>query len=333
MSLNYIETNSLDPCFNLAFEEYILKNMTDGDWLMLWQNANTVVIGLNQNTAEEINAAFVAEHGISVVRRTTGGGAVYHDLGNLNYSFITDTADTAGLSMEKFCRPVCEALGSMGVEAYLSGRNDILVDGKKVSGVAQRIYKNRILHHGTLLFKSDSEMIAGALNADREKFSSKSSKSVRSRVGNIADYLSNEITMEQFKDEIRRRLCAEGALVCTLGDEQLREIEKNAAEKYRSWDWTYGRSPKYTFRNKVRFAGGTLAVELNAEKGKITEIHFSGDFMALTDCKDAENLLIGVRLCKADLLEALAMTDVSSSFGGITAEQIADTIISMGEKT
>ena len=148
MPVNYIETGSTNPCFNLAFEEYILKNRREGDWLMLWQNANTVVVGLNQNTAEEINAAFVREHNITVVRRTTGGGAVYHDLGNLNYSFITDLGDAASMSIEQFSRPVCRALAAMGVRAEVSGRNDIMVGGKKVSGVALRIYKDRILHHG-----------------------------------------------------------------------------------------------------------------------------------------------------------------------------------------
>ncbi|MDO4983922.1 MAG: lipoate--protein ligase [Eubacteriales bacterium] len=332
MSLNYIETGRVDPCFNLAFEEYILKNKLSGDWLMLWQNENTIVVGLNQNAAEEINAAFVEAHGITVVRRTTGGGTVYHDLGNLNYSFITDALDRTELSMEKFCRPVCEALGAMGVEAHLSGRNDILVGDKKVSGVAQRIHKDRILHHGTLLFKSNPEMIAGALNADPAKFISKSSKSVKSRVGNISDFLPEDITVAQFKNEIQRRLCAEGAVMRTLSAEEIAEIEKNADEKYRSWDWTYGRSPKFAFHNKARFDGGTLEVSLNAEKGRIVKIRFSGDFMALTECTDAENALVGVRLRREDVMRALLTTDIPYSFGAISAEEIADTVISTEER-
>ena len=158
MSVNYLETGSTDPCYNLAFEEYVLKNRTEGDWLILWQNANTVVVGLNQNTAEEINPEFVTAHNVTVVRRETGGGAVYHDLGNLNYSFITDLGDAASLTIARFTLPVCRALEAMGVHAQTSGRNDITVDGQKVSGVAQRIYRNRILHHGTLLFDSDPVM-------------------------------------------------------------------------------------------------------------------------------------------------------------------------------
>ena len=182
MPVHYLESGSVDPCYNLALEQYILENRREGDWLFLWQNANTIVIGLNQNTAEEINASFVEEHGITVVRRMTGGGAVYHDLGNLNYSFICDTGNAEELTIRRFTEPVCRALAAMGVDAETSGRNDILVDGKKVSGVAQRIANGRILHHGTLLFDSDPVMIAGALNADPSKFRSKSAKSVRSRI-------------------------------------------------------------------------------------------------------------------------------------------------------
>ena len=183
MSIHYLETGSVDPCYNLALEQVVLEQRREGDWLMLWQNRNTVVVGLNQNTAEEINASFVEAHGITVVRRMTGGGAVYHDLGNLNYSFIRDVGNAEELTIGRFTEPVCRALASLGVQASVSGRNDILVDGKKISGVAQRIVGGRILHHGTLLFDSDPAMIAGALRADPAKFTSKSAKSVRSRVG------------------------------------------------------------------------------------------------------------------------------------------------------
>ena len=279
MPVNYIETGSTDPCFNLAFEEYILKNRREGDWLMLWQNANTVVVGLNQNTAEEINAAFVREHNITVVRRTTGGGAVYHDLGNLNYSFITDLGDAASMSIEQFSRPVCRALAAMGVKAEVSGRNDIMVGGKKVSGVAQRIYKDRILHHGTLLFDSNGAMIAGALNADKAKFDSKSAKSVSARVGNIKDCLAEEMSMLEFWACLQRQLSLDGAVRRSLSREELERISAEADSKYRSWDWTYGRSPDYGFRNRVRYPGGTLEVRMNVEHGIIKDISFTGDFM------------------------------------------------------
>ena len=326
MPINYIETGSLDACYNLAFEQYLLERKTEGKWLMLWQNANTVVIGMNQNAAEEINADFVKAHNITVVRRMTGGGAVYHDLGNLNYSFITDTGDKSSLSIEQFSRPVCRALESLGLKASVGGRNDIIVEGKKVSGVAQRIYKGRILHHGTLLFRSDADMIAGSLNADPSKFESKSSKSVRSRVGNICDFLPDDMSFEQFRDEIKRQLSLEGAVECSLREDELEEIRKNADEKYRSWEWTYGRSPKYTFKNKARFPGGSIEVRLFVSGGIIKEAAFSGDYMAVTDSGDAERALSGVKFNREDVLEALSSVDTETVFGEITAENIADVI-------
>ena len=210
MPVHYLETGSVDPCYNLALEQYVLEHFREGDWLLLWQNANTVVIGLNQNTAEEINAAFVEKHGVNVVRRMTGGGAVYHDLGNLNYSFICDVGNAEELTIRRFTDPVCRALAAMGVDAETSGRNDILVVGKKVSGVAQRITNGRILHHGTLLFDSDPAMIEGALKADPAKFRSKSAKSVRSRVGNIRDYLPADADLAQFRERLLRELTQDG---------------------------------------------------------------------------------------------------------------------------
>lgn len=326
MSVSYIETGSTDPCFNLAFEEYILKNRREGDWLLLWQNANTVVVGLNQNTAEEVNAAFTREHNITVVRRITGGGAVYHDLGNLNYSFITDLGDAANMSIAQFSRPVCRALASMGVMAEVSGRNDIMVGGKKVSGAAQRIDKDRILHHGTLLFDSDRGMIAGALNADKAKFDSKSAKSVGARVGNIKDCLPEEMTIRQFWDCLQRQLSMDGAVRHRLRAEELAQISAEADAKYRSWDWTYGRNPDYRFKNRVRYPSGTLEVRMNVEHGIIKDISFTGDFMAVADNRAAVAALTGRRLRREDVLAALAGTDIAAAFGGITLEEIVAAI-------
>lgn len=327
MAVSYFETGSTDPCYNLAYEEYLLKNRCEGNILMLWQNANTVVVGLNQNTAEEIDSAFVNEHGITVVRRTTGGGAVYHDLGNLNYSFITDLGDAASISISDFCLPVCRALASMGVNAEVSGRNDIVVSGKKISGVAQRIHKNRILHHGTLLFDSDPVMVAGALNADRAKFESKSAKSVSARIGNIKDFLKEDLSIGEFWNRLRVQLSREGSIRCVLTAEELRQVEAEAEAKYRSWDWTYGKSPEYSFKNRVRYPGGTLEVRFNAERGRIKNISFFGDFMAVKDSSEAVAAVVGQRLRESDIRRAMAEVDIAAAFGGIRLDEIVSAIL------
>ena len=296
MSVFYLETGSTDPCYNLAFEQYVLEHRTEGDWLMLWQNANAVIIGRNQNTAEEINPAFIQEHGIAVVRRMTGGGAVYHDLGNLNYSFITDAGDAALQNLSRFTQPVCRALETMGVAAESSGRNDILVDGKKVSGVAQRVHQGRILHHGTLLFDSDRDMITGALRADPAKFASKSTKSVRSRVGNLKDYLPEGTTIGQFWEALRRELMDEEARPASLTREELSEIRHLAESRYRTW-------------------------------GILREIRFFGDFMSTAPLDKLTEELQGVPRERKAVEEVLSHYELPSLFGTITEEEILSSIL------
>ena len=327
MATNYLETGSTDPCYNLALEQYLLEHRREGDWLMLWQNENTVVIGLNQNTLEEIEPDFIRDHGVRVVRRMTGGGAVYHDLGNLNYSFITDLGDGAQLSVRRFTEPVCRALASLGVQAETSGRNDILVDGRKVSGVAQRIFAGRILHHGTLLFDADPAMIAGALRADPAKFASKSAKSVRSRVGNLRGYLPPGTDMAGFWAALKRELTADGLVQQSLSEAELAEVRRLAEDKYRSWDWTYGRAPDYELKNRRRFPGGTLEVRLNTHEGRIREIAFYGDYMAAASGEALCAALRGTAIERDALAAALDRFDLAAIFGGITADEIIETIL------
>ena len=327
MSIHYLETGSVDPCYNLALEQYVLEHRREGDWLMLWQNRNTVVVGLNQNTAEEINASFVEEHGITVVRRMTGGGAVYHDLGNLNYSFIQDVGNAEELTIGRFTEPVCRALAALGVQASLSGRNDILVNGKKISGVAQRIVGGRILHHGTLLFDSDPAMIAGALRADPAKFTSKSAKSVRSRVGNLRDYLPEGIDLPRFWKLLLHELTLDGVIRESLSPDELQEVRRLADEKYRSWDWTYGRSPDSEYHSRRRFPGGTLEVYMNLHAGRIEEVTFFGDFMATAPLDGLTGALRGVRRDTESLTEVLDRFDLSSLFGGIREEEILSLLL------
>lgn len=322
----YLETGSNDPAYNLAFEEYVQTHRRCGNYLILWQNANAVIIGRNQNAEEEINAAFVKAHNIKVIRRNTGGGAVYHDMGNLNYSFITDAGDIAQRSAQLFTDPVVGALKALGMDAEASGRNDILISGRKVSGTAQHIIQGRILHHGTLLFESNPEMIAGALNPDPTKFQSKSVKSVRSRVGNIRSFLPSDMPMQAFWDYLKTALSADGILPTSLTQEELAEIEKLKQEKYDTWDWNFGRSPKFQRKARNRYAGGLLEIHLSVADGCIQQVRIIGDFLGLTSVEPLETALSGCAYREDAVAAILDQFDLGQILGGIEKREFLETI-------
>lgn len=322
----YLETSSTDPAYNLAVEEYALTHFREGNLLMLWQNAPSVIIGRNQNTAEEINQDFVNSHNIRVVRRNTGGGAVYHDLGNLNYSFITDVDGTDRQTYERFVLPIVSALVDLGLDACSSGRNDILVSGKKVSGTAQQILKGRILHHGTLLFDTDAGMIQGALNPDPEKFRSKSVKSVRSRVGNIRSFLSVDMMVDRFWEHLKSFFLVSDAQQIELTPDDLQAIVELKEKKYDTWEWNYGRSPKCQIQSKNRYEGGSLDIRFSVESGKITEIHIFGDYLAVKPIEELEERLIGCERREDSLMSALEDVDLSEYLGTITIQELIHTI-------
>ena len=321
----YIQNDSTDPRYNLALEEYVFKHLKfEEDFIMLWQNEPSVIVGKNQNTVEEINVDYVEQHGIHVVRRSTGGGAVYHDLGNLNYTFITK-ADGTGIDFRKFTQPVIRVLNSLGVPAEFNSRNDIAIRGKKFSGNAQRVYKNRVLHHGTIMFNSKLEDVHNVLKVKAEKFKSKSVKSVRSRVTNISDYLPEPITIDEFKKLLLERLFLEQdspKREYVLTEEDQAEIRKMMEEKYANWEWNYGYSPKFNYEKTDRFDGGTLQVRLNVVKGIIEECKIYGDFFGVEDVQDVENRLKGVRYDRAAIQEALQGVDLEPYFGGITRDEL-----------
>lgn len=327
----YLETGSTNPYYNLAFEEYVLTHRTEGDYLLLWQNDNTIVIGQNQNAEAEINRAFVEAHHINVVRRMTGGGAVYHDLGNLNYSFITDVGDTEQLSMDAFTRPVVQALKGLGLDAEASGRNDILVSGKKISGTAQRLAKGRILHHGTLLFDSNPAMVSGALNVDPTKFQSKSAKSVKSRIGNIREFLPRDMDLKAFWDYLKGALAEDGFHSAELGEAELAAIRELKESKYDTWQWNFGRSPKFDVVNKKRFSGGAVEVGLCVEKGCIVTVAFYGDFLALRSLQPLTEALAGCPFRKEDVGAVLDRFPLEEMFGGITKEELLSVMFHAGD--
>ena len=268
----FITHDNHDAYFNLASEEYLLKQK-DGFYFYLWINAPAVIVGTNQNAVAEVNLSYVQENGIKVVRRLTGGGAVYHDNGNLCYTVI---APYNGVDdyYKKFTAPVIEYLKSMGVNAVFGGRNDILIDGKKISGNAQTVYKDRIMHHGTILFDTDTSVLSKALNPSKLKLQSKGIKSVRSRVVNVKEYLP-DFSVERFKDGLKARYLL-ASEEYTFTDEDIKNIEKLVDEKYSRYEWNIGRSPKgkTTFERKFDF--GILNLSFDIVNGCVEQVKAVG---------------------------------------------------------
>lgn len=298
----FIPNDSYDPYFNLACEEYVLKNLAGVEpCFLLWQNKPTIVVGRFQNTQAEINFEFVQKRKVNVVRRNTGGGAVYHDLGNLNFTFIQQS-EQRKLDFRRFTLPIVKALNAMGVPAELSGRNDLTIKGKKFSGNSQYHYKGKIMHHGTLLFNSNLDDVAEALLVSPEKFESKGVKSVRGRVTNISEYLNLEFTIAQFKAILLEYLFAGREIKkYNLNAEDLKKIENLRQEKYLTWEWNYGHSPGFDFRQKKRFPCGEIEVGLVIKAGKIKECKFYGDFFSNEDLTILEKGLVGLKYQEGEI--------------------------------
>ncbi|NLN47618.1 MAG: lipoate--protein ligase [Clostridiales bacterium] len=293
----YIKNESNNPYYNLAMEEYLFNLGDKEDYLLLWINEPTIVVGKHQNTIEEINADYVREKHINVVRRITGGGAVYHDLGNLNYSLIIKNDYKGDYDFGKFTMPIVKALDKLGVKAEQSGRNDITIDGKKFSGNAQFISKGKLLHHGTLLFDSHMEKLVKALKVSEDKIASKGIKSVRSRVTNIKDYLKDDISIMKFKELLLQYMFDEDMdlRIGQLSELDLAAIESLKIDKYLTWDWNYGQSPEFNIRKSKKFESGKVEALINVKSGIIENVKFYGDFFAKGDITDVEGKLKGQR--------------------------------------
>lgn len=325
----YIKNESTNPFFNLAMEEYLFNLDDDNDYVLLWQNEPTIVVGKYQNTAEEINSEYVKEKGIHVVRRITGGGAVYHDLGNLNYTFISKGTGKKEFDFSKFTMPIVKALERFGVKAELSGRNDITIDQKKFSGNAQYVKQGKVLHHGTLLFNSKMEELTKALKVSEDKFQSKGIKSVRARVTNIADYLSKNISVSQFKELLLKYMLDEDTELIEgqLKAADMNEINLLMKNKYMNWDWNYGASPEFNVKQGKRFEGGKVEVLINVKQGIIQGIKFYGDFFGSGNPEEIEALLAGKRYNEDEIMDALAGLDVNYYFKGIKLEELLSCIL------
>lgn len=321
----FVIDKSTDPQWNLAAEEYLFKHLNEPVF-RLWQNENTVIVGHHQNALAEINIDYVSQNGIKVVRRLTGGGAVFHDLGNVNFTFIDnriDNEDTSSM-FARFTKPIIEALEGLGVKAYLEGRNDLLIDGRKFSGNAVAVYKNRVLQHGTLLFASSMADLSQALASRPEKFTGKSVQSNRSRVTNISEHLAQPMSVESFidyMDNFIRNNRAKDYKLYSYSSKDLFEISKLKAEKYSKEWWNFGQSPKYQFSKVEKFNGGLLEVYLNVEKGVISEIKIFGDYFFTKETAEIENLLVGTMHNYESVMSALLDIEISDYFSNISKEE------------
>ncbi|WP_079507960.1 lipoate--protein ligase [Mesobacillus jeotgali] len=318
-----------DPRINLAIEEYALKNLDINEtYLLFYINEPSIIIGKNQNTIEEINTEYVEKNGIHVVRRLSGGGAVYHDLGNLNFSFITKDDGDSFHNFRKFTEPVVNALRKMGVDAELSGRNDLLAEGRKISGNAQFSTRGRMFSHGTLLFDSEIENVVSALNVKKDKIESKGIKSIRSRVANISEFLSNKVTIEEFRSLLLKNIF-EGLdeipeYVLTEKDwENIHELSK---ERYQNWDWNYGKSPKFNLQHSHRFPVGQIDVRFEVNKGIIDHCKIYGDFFGVGDVTVIEDKLTGIKYEKSQIVIAMEDVDIKHYFGNISKEDFINLI-------
>jgi len=314
--------DSHDPAFNLALEEYALTKM-NVDIIMLWRNAPAVIIGQNQNAIAEMDLDYIRENDIKVIRRQSGGGAVFHDLGNINFTVIHAAGEGDFNNYGKFTAPICEFLNTLGVEAYLHGRNDLLIDGLKFSGNAQAVRVGRIMHHGTLLFNADVTALAKSLRPNPAKIQSKGIASVKSRITNIASHLPEAMTVEGFLDKLYAFFRGqEGIEEYSLTDADRAATNELVRVKYGTWEWNIGNSPPYQYNKSEYFPFGSVEVSLNAKNSVIDEIAIRGDFFGVQDISGLEGLLCGLPHEKAAIEKALAGVNLSDYISGMQPEQL-----------
>ncbi|HGD5795939.1 TPA: lipoate--protein ligase [Streptococcus agalactiae] len=328
--MKYIVNTSNDPAYNVALEAYAFQKLTDIDEIfILWINEPAIIIGRHQNTIQEINKEFIDKNGIHVVRRLSGGGAVYHDLNNLNYTIISNNTQEAAFDFQTFSKPVIDTLAKLGVKAEFTGRNDLEINGQKFAGNAQAYYKGRMMHHGCLLFDVDMSVLGQALKVSKDKIESKGIKSVRARVTNIVDHLSDKITVQEFSDAILAQMKEEYPEMdeYVLSDAELSEIQAMRDNQFSTWDWTYGKAPEYTIERGVRYPAGKITTYANVENSTIKSVKIFGDFFGVKPVDDIEKMLEGVRYDYKDVLAALKTVDTSQYFSRMTPEEITKAIV------
>ncbi len=312
--MKYLINNSTDPYFNLAFDEYCLENIpSEEPYFFLWRNRPAVIIGLNQNAYSEVNLDYLNSHGITLARRVTGGGAVYHDLQNMNYTIIGRTPSP---------QPMVDALRSLGVPAELTGRNDIFVEGRKVSGYARRVSHDQEIIHGTLMYDVDLDTLTHVLDTPGSKMQAKGIASVKSRVANLKEYLPQFKSLDELQGALQEILSA-GDGQMPLSAEQVAEVRRQADEKFSTWDFIYGHSHEADFRCKAKLSCGTVEADIRVDRGLIARLDFSGDFLFDTPAQDLAAKMTGLRYAPAEVKAFLATQPVSTYFRGATPDDLA----------
>ena len=315
-----IINNNTDPSYNLALEEYLLTSFAE-PLCCLWRNQNAIIVGKNQNTISEINTEFVDKNNIPVIRRQTGGGAVFHDLGNINFTFIEN--DTTSFSdYSYFTKNIINFLATLGVTAYLEGRNDLMIDDKKISGNAQCIKKGRIMHHGTLLYNADLSFLTNALKVNKAKIESKGIKSIKSRVANIYDFLQIKMSVTQFKEKLEKYIVANNdCTIYELNGNDIANVNNLVKGKYGTYEWNYGFSPQYNFENQLRINSAFIEVKMQVDAGVIRSLQIFGDFFGKKQIGEIEQKLSGVNHQKNDVTAALKDFCIDDYISGATLRE------------
>lgn len=321
--MRYLKNSNTDPYYNMAFDEYCLESLPiDEPVFYLWQNRPAVIVGFNQEVNTEVNLDYLKANDIALVRRVTGGGAVYHDLGNLNYTIVGRSEDLER-DYPEYASLMMKALQALGVPATLSGRNDILVGERKVSGFAKRVCKNRLMVHGTLMYDVDLEVLTKVLNPSVTKLQSKGIASVRSRVANLSEYLSDIADVQMLSEQLEKILSGNDTdTAYQLSEEDLANIQRLRDEKFAKWEWNYGRSPKATLVHSARLACGTVEVHLTLKENRISSCRFGGDFLGNLPASDVEKVLQGVAYEPDAIRECLSSIKISHYFDGVAADDL-----------
>lgn len=329
----FVKMRHQDIRDNLATEQYLMNHKHFEEPLLLFYiEKPCIIVGRNQNTFEEVNMKYVKEHDITVTRRLSGGGAVYQDLGNLCFSLVVDAQDKSFGDFKSFVQPIVDALHEMGATSVeVSGRNDILVDGKKFSGNAMYTKDGKIFSHGTLSYNVNLDDLVASLHVPEDKIKSKGIKSIRSRVTNIRPYLDKKfqsLTTEQFRDILIAHLFHVTSLdevtdreyKLTPEDEQGIAAIKN--ELYDNWDWVYGKSPEFTVKKRQHFDYGTVDARLLVEEGRIKQVTFFGDFFGQKDASEIAQALAGIPYDAEHIHSVLNQFDLANYFTGISPDQL-----------